>query len=65
MICHDTARGVGRFLRSIKKMFGCQQALKETPARWWGTHKNNITDWVQCRTLDPDEGQQYTEPIRE
>jgi hypothetical protein len=27
------------------------EALKETPARWWGTHKNNITEWVQCRTL--------------
>jgi hypothetical protein len=27
------------------------EALKETPTRWWGTHKNNITDWVQCRTL--------------
>ena len=27
------------------------EAMKSTPARWWGTHKNNITDWVQCRTL--------------
>ena len=27
------------------------EALKATPARWWGTHKNNITEWVQCRTL--------------
>jgi hypothetical protein len=27
------------------------EALKETPARWWGTHKTNIADWVQCRTL--------------
>jgi hypothetical protein len=27
------------------------EALKETPTRWWGTHKNNIADWVQCRTL--------------
>jgi hypothetical protein len=27
------------------------EALKETPTRWWGTHKNNITDWVQCLTL--------------
>jgi hypothetical protein len=27
------------------------EALKETPPRWWGTHKNNITEWVQCRTL--------------
>jgi hypothetical protein len=27
------------------------EALKETPRRWWGTHKNKITEWVQCRTL--------------
>jgi hypothetical protein len=27
------------------------EALKATPTRWWGTHKSNITDWVQCRTL--------------
>jgi hypothetical protein len=28
-----------------------EEALKSTPVRWWGTHKRNITDWVQCRTL--------------
>jgi hypothetical protein len=27
------------------------EALKTTPARWWGTHKSNIIDWAQCRTL--------------
>jgi hypothetical protein len=27
------------------------EALKSTPAGWWGTHKNNITEWVQCHTL--------------
>jgi hypothetical protein len=27
------------------------EALKATPVRLWGTHKSNITDWVQCRTL--------------
>jgi hypothetical protein len=27
------------------------EALKATLARWWGTHKNNIIDWVQCHTL--------------
>jgi hypothetical protein len=27
------------------------EALKETIARCWGTHKNNITEWAQCRTL--------------
>jgi hypothetical protein len=32
-------------------LLAMDEALKSTPARWWGTHKNNITDWVQCRTL--------------
>jgi hypothetical protein len=27
------------------------EAMKATPARWWGTHKGNIADWTQCRTL--------------
>jgi hypothetical protein len=27
------------------------EALKETPTIWWGTHKNNITEYVQCHTL--------------
>jgi hypothetical protein len=27
------------------------EALKATLAIWWGTYKNNITEWVQCRTL--------------
>ena len=27
------------------------EALKATPARWWRTHKSNITDWAQCRIL--------------
>jgi hypothetical protein len=27
------------------------EALKSTPAIWWGTHKKNITEWVQCHTL--------------
>jgi hypothetical protein len=26
-------------------------ALQETLGRWWGTHKKNIADWVQCCTL--------------
>ena len=25
--------------------------LKATPARWWGTHKKSISDWLQCRIL--------------
>jgi hypothetical protein len=32
-------------------LLAVDEALKETLARWWGTHKNNITDWVQCHTL--------------
>jgi hypothetical protein len=27
------------------------EALKSTPSRSWETHKNNITEWVQCHTL--------------
>jgi hypothetical protein len=26
-------------------------ALKETPARWWGVHKETIQDWYQCKQL--------------
>jgi hypothetical protein len=32
-------------------LFAMDEALKSTPVRWWGTHKNNITEWVQCHTL--------------
>jgi hypothetical protein len=32
-------------------LLAMDEALKETPARWWGTHRNNIIDWIQCRTL--------------
>jgi hypothetical protein len=46
------------FLSEFKESVTTQQiflamdeALKETPARWWGTHKNNITKWVQWCTL--------------
>jgi hypothetical protein len=34
-----------------QRLLAMDEALKATPTRWWGTHKNNITDWVQCRTL--------------
>jgi hypothetical protein len=27
-----------------QRLLEMDEALKETPARWWGTHKNNITD---------------------
>jgi hypothetical protein len=26
-------------------------ALKYTPAHWWGTHKENINNWFQCKRL--------------
>ena len=25
--------------------------LKDMPARWWGTHKQSISKWTQCRRL--------------
>jgi hypothetical protein len=32
-------------------MLALDEALKATLARWWGTHKKTIVEWVQCRTL--------------
>jgi hypothetical protein len=32
-------------------MLVLDETLKATPSRWWGTHKKNIVEWVQCRTL--------------
>jgi hypothetical protein len=32
-------------------LLAMDEALKATPTRWSRTHKNNIIDWVQCRTL--------------
>jgi hypothetical protein len=26
-------------------------ALKATPVRWWGAHKETIQDWYQCKQL--------------
>jgi hypothetical protein len=26
-------------------------SLKATFALWWGTHKENINDWYQCKRL--------------
>jgi hypothetical protein len=34
-----------------QRLLAMDEALKSNTARWWGTHKNNITDWVQCHTL--------------
>jgi hypothetical protein len=34
-----------------QRLLAMDEALKATPTRWWGTHKTNIADWVQCHTL--------------
>jgi len=34
-----------------QRLLALDEALKSTAERWWGTHKQNIIDWVQCRTL--------------
>jgi hypothetical protein len=34
-----------------QRLLALDEALKATPARWWGTHKRNITEWIQCHTL--------------
>jgi hypothetical protein len=34
-----------------QRLLEMDEAMKATPMRWWGTHKNNITYWTQCQTL--------------
>jgi hypothetical protein len=34
-----------------QRLLALDKDLKETPTIWWGTHKKNITEWVQCHTL--------------
>jgi hypothetical protein len=34
-----------------QRLLAMEEAMKDTPTRWWGTHNRNITDWTQCRTL--------------
>ena len=34
-----------------QRLFALDHVLKATPAIWWGTHKQFITDWTQCRRL--------------
>jgi hypothetical protein len=34
-----------------QRLLALDIALKETPARWWGTHKETIQDWYQCKRL--------------
>jgi hypothetical protein len=35
-----------------QRLVALDEALRETPTRWWGTHKKNITEWVQCAPFD-------------
>ena len=34
-----------------QRLFALDYVLKATPARWWGTHKQSISEWPQCRRL--------------
>jgi hypothetical protein len=34
-----------------QRLLSLDIALKATPARWWGVHKQNIQDWYQCKRL--------------
>jgi hypothetical protein len=34
-----------------QRLLALDLALKATPARWWGTHKETITNWYQCKRL--------------
>jgi hypothetical protein len=33
------------------RLLALDLALNATPARWWGTHKETIIDWYQCKWL--------------
>jgi len=34
-----------------QRLLALDIALKSTPARWWGTLKNNIGGWQECQRL--------------
>jgi hypothetical protein len=34
-----------------QRLLSLDIALKATPARWWGAHKETIQDWYQCKRL--------------
>jgi hypothetical protein len=34
-----------------QRLLALDLAFKATPARWWGTHKETIIDWYQCKRL--------------
>ena len=39
-----------KFIES-QQLSSLEFVLKATPARWWGTHKQSISEWPQCRRL--------------
>jgi hypothetical protein len=34
-----------------QRLSALEIALKTTPTRWWGTHKEKINNWFQCKRL--------------
>jgi hypothetical protein len=34
-----------------RRLLSLDIALKETPAIWWGAHKETIQDWYRCKRL--------------
>jgi hypothetical protein len=34
-----------------QRLLALDLSLKATPTRWWGTQKETITDWYQCKWL--------------
>jgi hypothetical protein len=34
-----------------KRLLALDIALKETPARWWGAHKDTVKYWYECKWL--------------
>ena len=34
-----------------QRVSSLDHVLKATPSRWWGTHKQSISKWSQCRRL--------------
>ena len=34
-----------------QRLSALDHMMKATPARWWGTNKQYISEWTQCRRL--------------
>ena len=34
-----------------QRLLALDIALKATPARWWGSHKETIQNWYKCKRL--------------